>query len=101
MLELLEHMNKHKQHLALHEINRVLKPNGLFIMSMPILSPFMYYPYHIIWYIWERTIQREFYHDHIGMFPQSYIELLLKHHFQFITSIRIAWLDRIFIMRKN
>jgi SAM-dependent methyltransferase len=100
MLEVLEHMNKPNQHKALHEIKRVLKPNGLFIMSMPNLSKWFYIPYHMIWAIWEQTVMKEYRHDHIGMFPQSYVESILKYHFQFIKSIRIAWLDRIFIMRK-
>lgn len=100
MLELIEHMNKGSQQMALQEAKRVLKPSGLFIMSTPNMSKWWSAPYKLIWAIWEKTVQREYRHEHIGMFPQRYIERLLVHYFDFLGSQRVALLDRVYLCRK-
>jgi SAM-dependent methyltransferase len=99
MLELLEHMNNQRQHEALDEVRQVLVPGGLFIMSMPNMSKWWANPYKVIWAIWEATVQKEYQHEHIGMFPQERIERLLREHFELLESHRVAWLDRVFVCR--
>lgn len=87
MLELIEHLDSSNQNLALEEVRRVLKPGGQFVISMPNMSKIWRIPYLIVWFFWERTVQREYYHDHIGMVPRERLIALLEAHSFRIRSV--------------
>jgi ubiquinone/menaquinone biosynthesis C-methylase UbiE len=100
MLELVEHITPARQHLAIHEIARVLRRGGICVISTPNLTRWWDKPYRIVWWVWERTIQREYLKDHIGMVRQEYTERLLRKHFFLVLSQRIGLLDRVYLCVK-
>lgn len=93
MLEVIEHMDGKKQRQALHEIKGVLKPEGQFIISTPNL---MYGLFNLVWWFWEKTMGRQWFHEHVGMLtPEKVNSLLTSCGFQLVKSKRIAILDRV------
>jgi predicted SAM-dependent methyltransferase len=92
MLEVIEHMDVTTQKKALEEVHRVLKDEGQFIISTPNL---LFGLYRIIWWFWERTAGRQWFHEHVGMMkPVQVQQLLLRSGFRVLESKRIALLDR-------
>lgn len=99
MLEVIEHMDTARQEQALGEVRRVLQDDGQFIMSTPNL---VYGVFRLVWWFWERTVGKEWFHEHVGMLnPDQIQELLHSAGFVTVRSKRIAVFDRIFDTRKS
>lgn len=99
MLEVIEHMDTARQQQALGEVHRVLEGGGQFIMSTPNL---VYGVFRMVWWFWERTVGKEWFHEHVGMLdPEQIKGLLLSAGFVTVSSKRIAVFDRIFDTRKT
>lgn len=98
MLEVLEHMGGPEQRRALAEVRRVLVDRGQFIISTPNM---IYGLFDIVWWFWERTMGKQWLHEHVGMQDSWSLEELLKGSgYDVVTSERIAVFDRVVEARK-
>lgn len=93
MLEVFEHMDGERQRIALNEAHRVLVKDGQFILSTPNM---VYGLFNVVWWFWERTGGRQWFHEHVGMTRHERVEsLLVRCGFLLGTSRRVALFDRI------
>lgn len=93
MLEVFEHMDSRRQRIAIAEAHRILKKNGQFVISTPNL---VYGLFNIVWWFWERTGGRRWYHEHVGMVRPEEVERMLESsQFTIHRSKRVALFDRI------
>lgn len=98
MLEVIEHYRGREQRDLLTEARRVLCPGGIIILSMPNMSKWWGIPYRIVWWLWERTVQREYTHEHVGMIHRDLlIRLLRECGFIVLQTQRIALLDLVVV----
>jgi SAM-dependent methyltransferase len=94
MLEIFEHYRGEDQVRILQEARRVLKRGGQLILSTPNMSRFWAIPFRLIWWIWERTVQLEYTHEHVGMIPREKVIRILEHvGFMVQEDRRVAILD--------
>ena len=99
MLEVIEHMDEEKQRRALGEVRRVLDDQGQFILSTPNMVHGLF---RVVWWFWERTVGREWFHEHVGMLDPKEVEaLLLGAGFALVSNRRVAVFDRIMEARKS
>jgi len=99
MLEVLEHMGDAEQRRALGEVRRVMADDGQFILSTPNLVHGLF---ELVWWFWERTAGRQWFHEHVGMLdPASLEAILLSVGFIMVSSKRVAVFDRIIEARKG
>ena len=98
-LEILEHLDWDDQMKAMSEMKRVLKPGGLLIVSVPNSSSFMVVPQRLVWWIRERTTQRNYHwnghtHAHIGLIaPQELVSMLKWVGFRIVSARRLMLYD--------
>ncbi len=98
MLEVIEHMDGERQRTALREVRRVLDEGGQFILSTPNM---VYGLVRLVWWFWERTVGKEWYHEHVGMLDPAQLEALLRAEgFVMVSNERVAVFDRIMEARK-
>ena len=93
ILEVMEHMDRERQAVALTEAHRVLRRGGQLVISTPNLVHGLF---NLVWWFWERTGGRQWLHEHVGMAdPQEVEGLLASCGFSVRSSERVAVFDRI------
>jgi len=72
-LEVMEHIDDYST--ALREVHRVLKQNGIFVMTTPHNTFF----FRIFWNIWEKTFGRKWKDTHLTFFKkEEWLDILRK-----------------------
>ena len=80
-LEVIEHFHNHN--VFYEEIKRVLKLEGMFVITTPVDNIF----WHVLWYLWSRTFGRKWLHSHNKDFNVS--ELMKS--FKIVIYKKINW----------
>jgi predicted SAM-dependent methyltransferase len=79
-LEILEHLDFDSLLYTLHEIKRVLKPKGQFIMSVPNYRWYMRDFQNVSWWLRTHTTLHYNGNGHINMQPPQHYRSLLRHY---------------------
>lgn len=96
LLEVIEHVKNPES--ALKEIHRVLKDDGLLVMS----TPDNHLVFRTMWWVWERFFDRTWKDKHISSFPEKAWARIIKNtNLYYIEEVRsYLRLNSVFKLRK-
>ncbi len=85
-IEVIEHVENPSK--ALKEVNRVLKKDGVFVMTTPNNNLF----FRTFWLVWERTFGKEWKHTHLSpMMKKDWLKLIKGNGYFKISKIIDYW----------
>lgn len=95
-IEVMEHVDDPVK--ALHEVHRILKDGGTFVMT----TPDNHLPFRIFWFFWERTFGRMWYDDHETYYTRKqWLKLISSTRLFKIVHLREYWGVNVMIKLKK